>query len=299
MTQQTNDLPASPTTPRVPKPSRSRWLRLPRSGERTAGIAILLICALAFIIIPMVYPVSATELGVPALPPSLDHPLGTDELGRDIFARIFLAGRLDLAMTVVGVLLAMLLGVTIGLVTAWLPKIPREIILRLIEAAISIPYIVLVLGISALFRSQELIPGVPVGSAGIVLALVLAGWATFANLTINQALALREREFITASHVLGYSTSRILARHVAPSVMSVNISFAATQAVSNIGTLAGLALLGVSVQDPTPELGLMMQRGIALLPTAPWISLLPGLLILILGVGFGLIADSLNEGKRK
>jgi peptide/nickel transport system permease protein len=271
-------------------------LRLPRVTERGVGLAIIVIMAASSVLVPLVDSVSPDAIGSPMLPPSAAHLFGTDSLGRDIFVRVFVAIRLDLAVTLISIALAMALGIAIGLVVGTLPKPLRELAQRMIEAAIAIPYLVLAIGIWTAFGSRQVISGAPPGAAGVVIALVIVGWMPFANFTIAQVLSLRGRESIVATRVLGYSYPRILLRHIAPFVLSANISYAATLAVLNITALAGLAILGVGIQQPTPELGLMVQEGIGLLSTAPWISLLPGAAILLLGIGFGLIADSYNHG---
>jgi peptide/nickel transport system permease protein len=274
-------------------------LRMPRVTERNAGLAILVASAVAFLIVPVIDPVDPNAVGIPALAPSGAHLFGTDTLGRDIFARAFVAGRLDLAITLISVAVSMAAGVAAGLVVATLPRPLRELASRLIEAFIAVPYLVLAIGIAALFGTRQVIAGAPPGAAGVVIALVIVCWVPFANLTLSQTLSLRSRESIVAARVLGYSQPRILLRHIAPFVLSANVSYAAALAVQNIAALAGLALLGVGIQQPTPELGLMVQQGIALLPTAPWIALIPGAFILLLGIGFGLIADSYNQGANR
>jgi peptide/nickel transport system permease protein len=270
-----------------------RW-RMPRITERNAGLAILVLAAAAALIVPVVDTVSPNAIGIPNLPPSAAHLFGTDTLGRDTFVRVFVAARLDLAVTVISVAASMAAGIAIGIVVGTVPKPLREVAQRFIEAAIAIPYLVLALGIAALFGSRQVIPGAPPGAAGVVIALVLVGWMPFANLTVAQTLALRNRESIVAARVLGYSYPRILLRHIMPFVLSANVSYAATLAVLNISALAGLAILGVGIQQPTPELGLMVQQGIGLLPTDPSISLIPAAFMLLLGIGFGLVADSYN-----
>jgi peptide/nickel transport system permease protein len=267
--------------------------------ERRVGIALLAACAVAFVVIPVISPASSTAIGVAMSPPTASHPFGTDELGRDVFARVFEAGRLDLAITVISVGFSLALGMLAGLVVSTVPRLARELALRVIEAMIAIPYLVLAVGVCALLSRNQIVPGLPAGSVGVVIALVLAGWAPFAMLTISQVLAMRERESVVAARVLGYSYPRILLRHIAPAALRASVSFSATQAVWNIAILAGLALLGVGIQEPTPELGLMMQNGISLLPSAPWISLIPGAVILVLGIGFGLIADSFDGRENK
>ena len=270
-------------------------LRMPRISERNAGLAILVISAAASVVVPIADRVDPNAVGIPALAPSGAHLFGTDTLGRDIFVRVFMAIRLDLAITLITVALSFAAGVAIGLGVATFPKPLREVASRVIEAVIAVPYLVLALAVAALFGTRQVIPGAPPGAAGVVIALLIVGWVPFANLTVSQTLSLRSRESIVAARVLGYGYPRILLRHIAPFVMSANVSYAAALAVQNISVLAGLALLGVGIQQPTPELGLMIQQGIALLPTAPWIALIPGAAILLLGIGFGLIADSYNQ----
>lgn len=282
-----------------PAAKQPRGRRLPRVTERNVGLAILLVLAAASVIVPIVDHVDPSSVGPPALPPSAAHLFGTDALGRDIFTRVFMALRLDLAVTLISVACSMAAGIALGLVVGTFPAPLRKLASRFMEAVIAIPYLVLSLGVCATFGSRQVIPGAPAGSAGVVIALLLIGWVPFATLTIAQALSLRTRESIVAARVLGYGQARILLRHIAPFVISANISYAATLAVQIISILAGLALLGVGIQPPTPELGLMMQEGIALLPTAPWISLIPGAFILLLGIGFGLVADSYGAGARK
>lgn len=296
MSSASGNSPMSAVTLPTPIAKPLALWRRPRVTERGAGLAILLIGAVASLIVPILDNVDPNAVGVPAVAPSSAHLFGSDMLGRDIFVRTFMAIRVDLAITLISVALSMLAGITIGLIVATLPKLLRELASRVIEAAIAIPYLVLALALAALFGARKLIPGAPPGAEGVVIALLLVGWMPFANLTVSHTLALRSRESIVAARVLGYSHLRILLRHIAPFVMSANVSYAATLAVTNISTLAGLALLGVGIQQPTSELGLMIQQGIALLPTAPWIALIPGAFLLLLGIGFGLIADSYKDG---
>jgi peptide/nickel transport system permease protein len=268
-------------------------------SERNAGLAILALLVAAALLVPVVDHVDPNAVGVPALPPSGAHLFGTDGLGRDIFARVFMALRLDLAVTLVTAACSMAIGIALGLAVGTFPAPLRKLSSRFMEAVVAIPYLVLALGVCAMFDSRQVLPGAPSGAAGVVIALLLVGWVPFATLTVAQTLMLRRRESVVAARVLGYGGPRILLRHIAPFVVSANVSYAATWAVQIISILAGVALLGVGVQQPTPELGLMMQEGIALLPTAPWISLIPGAFILVIGVGFGLIADSYGAGRRR
>lgn len=272
-----------------------RPLRLPRLTERGAGLGILITAAAAFLLVPLVDPTAPSALvAAPSQAPSRQHVFGTDQLGRDIFVRVFAAGRVDLGVTICSVLISLCGGMLIGLVISTLPRAPRTLALRLVDAMLAIPYLVLVLALAAALGNRQVLPGLPRGVGGIVIAVIIAGWAPYARFTVARALALRQRESVIAARLLGYSYLRILFRHIAPATLSTNLSYAAIQAVSTTGLVASLAFLGVGVPEPTPELGQMMQEGIALLPVAWWISIVPGIVIVILGIGFGLIADSLS-----
>lgn len=282
------------------RPAATAWLLSPRRfllSEREIGLGILLAAAAAFLVVPLIDPTSPSALiAAPSQPPSWQHLFGTDQLGRDVFVRVWAAGRVDLGVTAGSVFVSLCAGTLAGLVISTLPAALRTLALRLVDAILAIPYLVLVLALAAALGNRQVLPGLPRGVGAIVIAVIIAGWAPYTRFTVASALALRERESVVAARLLGYGYLRILLRHIAPATLSTNLSYAAIQAVSTTGLVASLAFLGVGVPEPTPELGQMMQEGIALLPVAWWISIVPGIVIAVLGIGFGLIADSLGHG---
>lgn len=269
-----------------------RLLRARRVTERVVGIGILGISLIAFTLVPYFAQDSNELSGLPQQPPSGQHWFGTDSLGRDIFARVFDAGRLDLLLTVVAVTLCIVGGVLIGLLAATAHRYVRAIVVWLIDAFLAIPLVIIVVALVNVIGQTNVLPFLAPSVAALLLSIVLVGWAPYARLALAQALAMREREHVVAARLLGYGRMRILLRHIAPDVMGTNMSYGASQAVSTIGLIASLAFLGAGVQEPTPDLGAMMQGGVALLPVAWWITIIPGLFVLLIGVGFALVADS-------
>jgi len=291
---------ATPTAPRtevvttVSKTSRRFGRKIFASApiERTCGIVLLALLTASFVIVPFFSQDPDALAGMPMQPPSGAHWFGTDWLGRDLFSRVFYAGRVDLLIVVTGVGVCVVLGTLIGMLVASAGKAVRAVMMRVIDAFIAVPFIVIVVVLVNVMGHQQWIPFVPPSVGALILSIAIVGWAGYARLTIGQALALREREHVVAARLLGYSRGRVLVRHVAPSVMGVNLSFAASAAVGTVGLVASLAFLGAGVQEPTPDLGAMMAGGLQLLPVAPWITIIPGMVVLLLGMSFALIADA-------
>lgn len=295
------------SVPVRPRTQTLRQIEFPQSGaktgsfglfvkslgvERAWGFAILIALTLSFIIVPFFAQDPNVFGGLPRQAPSSEHWFGTDWLGRDMFSRIFHAGRIDLTIVLTGVGVCLALGTFLGLVIANSPRAVRAIMMRVIDAFLALPFIIIVVVLVNVIGHQQVVPFVAPSVGAMILAIAAVGWAPYARLTVGQALILREREHVVAAKLLGYGRLRILVRHVAPSVMGVNASYAASQAVGTVGLVASLAFLGAGIQEPTPDLGAMMSGGLQLLPIAPWITLIPGMLVLLLGIGFALVADS-------
>jgi peptide/nickel transport system permease protein len=226
-------------------------------------------------------------------PPSLDHPFGTDDLGRDIFTRVLYAGQIDLIFGIVTTYVSLVIGLIIGAFSGYVGGIIDTLIMRLVDLVISFPFIVLILAITAITGP---------GLTGAYIGVLAVSWALYARLTRGEMLALRERTYILNAKTLGYSTWRIIFVHSIPNLLRPNLVFSMSDIVLNILTLAALSYLGLGVSPPTAEWGEMVAQGQKNLRTAWWLSTLPGLVIVLAGVGFSLIgdglADLLGEGHR-
>ncbi|HEX4837284.1 MAG TPA: ABC transporter permease [Solirubrobacteraceae bacterium] len=218
--------------------------------------------------------------------PSVHHPFGTDDLGRDVLSRTLAATWLDLgvafATTYVGVLVGVLLGAVAGYLGGWLERV----IMRLTDVVIAFPFIVLVIAIVAIVG-----PGIE----GVAIGLVAAGWAFYARFTRAEMLSLREREYIQAARTLGFSRRRIVLRHALPNIIRPSLTYSVSDMVLNILYIASLSYLGLGIQPPTAEWGAIISDGQQYLLTAWWISTLPGVVVVIVGVGLVLVGDGLAD----
>jgi len=272
--------------------SRSLTLRLSRSasaGERSiaVGLALLALVLLASAVGHFALPSpTALDLTSTLAAPSAHHLFGTDDLGRDVLSRTLAATWLDLGVafgaTYAGVLIGVLLGATAGYAGGW----PERLIMRLTDLVIAFPFIVLVIAIIAVIG-----PGVE----GVAIGLVAAGWAFYARFARAEMLSLREREFMQAARTLGLSHRRVILRHALPNIIRPSLTYSVSDMVLNILYIASLSYLGLGVQPPTPEWGAIISGGQQYLLSAWWISTLPGVVVVVVGVGLVLIGDGLAD----
>jgi peptide/nickel transport system permease protein len=229
---------------------------------------------------------TALDLGATLAPPSAHHLFGTDDLGRDVLSRTLAATWLDLgvafATTYAGVFIGVLLGAVAGYLGGW----PERVIMRLTDVVIAFPFIVLVIAIIAIIG-----PGVE----GVAIGLVAAGWSFYARFTRAEMLSLREREYIQAARTLGFSRRRIVLRHALPNIIRPSLTYSVSDMVLNILYIASLSYLGLGIQPPTAEWGSIISDGQQYLLTAWWISTLPGVVVVVVGVGLVHVGDGLAD----
>jgi peptide/nickel transport system permease protein len=280
-----------------PGMAESAWLRLNKRAvldrrwatvSLFAGLAIIaVITGLSFAapLLGLEDP-NATDLMNALKPPSAEFLFGTDDLGRDIFSRVVHAGRVDLVFGIVTTYVSLVIGLLIGALSGYFGGVIDTIIMRIVDLVISFPFIILILTIAAIIGP---------GLTGAYIGVIAVSWALYARLTRGEMLAIRRREFILNAETLGYGTSRIIFVHAVPNVLRANLVFSMSDIVLNILTLAALSYLGLGAAPPTAEWGEMIAQGQKNLLNAWWISTLPGLVIVLAGVGFSLIGDGLAD----
>jgi peptide/nickel transport system permease protein len=229
---------------------------------------------------------TATDLMNTLKPPSAEHPFGTDDLGRDIFTRVVYAGQIDLVFGVVTTYVSLAIGLVLGALAGYFGGLLDLIVMRIVDLVISFPFIVLILAITAITGP---------GLQGAYIGVLVVSWALYARLTRGEMLALREQQYILSAQTLGFSTGRIIFVHAIPNLLRSNLVFSMSDIVLNILTLASLSYLGLGVAPPTPEWGEMIAQGQRNLLTAWWIATLPGVVIVLVGVGFSLVGDGLAD----
>lgn len=265
---------------------RSSWS--PSMVGGLIGLAVVgsvLFVSVAAPFLPFADPLSIDYRAL-LLPPSLEHPFGTDNLGRDVFSRTIYGARIDLQLGALTVLASMMVGICLGIAAGFYRGIVEVVIMRTVDALLGFPFLVLVLAIVAI---------VGPGLSGVYIGIIAVGWTVYARITFSEMLVLRERQFILAARTLGYSDARIIFRHALPNLVRANIAFMMSDVVLNILGLASLSYLGVGVAPPSPEWGALIASGQELLFTAWWVSIMPGVLIVVVGIGFSLLGEGLAE----
>lgn len=252
------------------------------------GVGILAVVALAAILAPLIAPAAPNQqnLADAFQPPSWSHLMGTDNLGRDLFSRVVYAARVDLQIGVIMTYVPLLTGVALGAIAGYFGGWVDTAIMRLVDVVIAFPFLVLVIAILAV---------VGPGLKGMYIAVLAVGWSLYARLTRAEMLVLREQQFVLAAESLAFSRWRIIFRHAVPNLLRPNIVFSMADFVLNILLAASLSFLGLGVRPPTAEWGALVAEGQNFLLNAWWITTLPGLVIVVVGIGLSLIGDGLAE----
>jgi peptide/nickel transport system permease protein len=212
--------------------------------------------------------------------------MGTDNLGRDIFSRVVYAARVDLQIGFITTYVPLVYGVILGAIAGYFGGWVDSVIMRFVDVVIAFPFLVLVIAILAVVG-----PGVK----GIYIAVLAVAWAMYARLTRAEMLVLREQHFMLAGEALGFSRRRIIFRHAIPNLLRPNLVFSMADFVLNILLVASLSFLGLGVRPPTPEWGAMVADGQNFLLNAWWITTLPGIVIVVVGIALSLIGDGLAD----
>lgn len=283
----------------------ARWqqwrLGASEAPEFTLGAGLLLVVVLGSVVVPLVSPHGVAEfVGDPLMEPSWTHPFGTDVYGRDVFVRAFDAARVDLLIASVGAVVPFLIGTTIGVLAGssrrgWVDTL----VMRIVDSILAFPFVVLVLALVVVFGPTSTIGPLPAGLPALFAAFFLTSWSVYARLARGQTLSLRQREFVVAAGLLGYSRGRIIRRHLVPSVLPTTATYAISDAMLVVIAAASLPFLGAGVQAPTPEWGAMMFEGRSHLSTAPWITLGPGALLGLTGMGLSLLARAVERRRTR
>jgi len=267
-------------------PSRWRGIALPWTVP--TGAAIVLFWIAVAVLAPLIAPSDpiAQDLSQTLIPPGWAHWLGTDNFGRDVLARLIWGTRIDLMMGFFGVLFPFIIGVTIGAVAGYSGGIIDAVLMRLLDVTISFPFFVLIIAIVA-----TLGPGL----SSFYIALALVGWVSYARLVRAQFLVLKQADFVLAARCLGFSRARIVFKHILPNAIMPAVVFSLSDAVLDILLGSSLSFLGLGIQPPTAEWGLMIANGKSFMAQAWWISLFPGIAIVFLAIGFSFLADGFAE----
>jgi peptide/nickel transport system permease protein len=238
------------------------------------------------IISTLYYDPQALDASAKLSGPSVAHPLGTDNLGRDVLARVLYGARVSIQVGLVAVGISVVVGTTFGVVAGYFGGIVDDVIMRFVDVLLAFPGIILAIAVAG-----ALGPSI----TNVIIALAIQGWVTYARLIRGEVLSVREREYVKAAESIGASDTQIILGDIVPNTIYPVI----VQATLSLGGIiiaeAGLSFLGLGPQPPTASWGMMLSSGRSYIQTAWWLSLFPGIAIFITVMGFNLFGDVLRD----
>ncbi|MDB4899241.1 MAG: ABC-type transporter, integral rane subunit [Gemmatimonadetes bacterium] len=279
------------STSRTSRTSRTSLQRLLRDGRARVAIGVLLAVLLLALFAPLLAPYDpAAQLDIVRLqgrPPSLAHPFGTDEFSRDVLSRMLYGARVSVGVAAVAVSLSMTFGILIGAVAGLMGGAIDAILMRLVDAVLSIPRLLLLLVVAALWGT--------LGVGALTLLLAGTGWFVVSRFVRAETLLVRERDFVLAARALGARRSRLLVQHILPNVIGPAL-VTATLAIGDVILLeAGLSYLGIGIRPPAASWGSIIQDGADRVSDLWWLTLFPGLAILTMVFACNALADALRD----
>lgn len=252
------------------------------------GAALIVSVTLVGVFGPLIARGDPTAIHIEAalLPPSLEHPFGTDNFGRDVLLRVVHAAPLDLQMGLFLMLPSFIIGTTLGSVAGYYGGLVDSLFMRLVDLLVAFPSFILMLALIAFLGP---------GMTNLYLAGAVIGWMGYARLVRAQMLVESQLDYVHAARVLGFSSLRIQFRHLLPNVIVQSLVYATSGFVHCILLGSALGFLGFGAQPPTPEWGVMIADGRLFLAQAPWISAFPGLALVVVGGAFTIFGDGFAD----
>lgn len=273
-----------------------------RLGKRGAfALGVLGALALGALVAPGIavltgFDPQGTDLLKRYLPPSWDHPLGTDELGRDVAMRLLYGARVSLAVGLAAALAASTIGTAIGLAAGYLGGRVDRILMRMTDGVLSLPVLPVLIVLAAVDPAKLGLPQGQTADLGRIVIIVAAfGWPKVARLVRGSALALRERDFVRAARALGATRLRIMLTHVLPNCATPILVATALAVGGTILYESVLSFLGLGIQPPTPSWGNMLTGAQETIWQAPWLAIWPGVAILLAVAAINLLADAIQD----
>lgn len=274
----------------MPRAERARkgWRRLVRRPPALAGTLVVLAFVALAIGAPWLAPADPTQTQWSQIrkAPSLAHPFGTDELGRDTLSRVIWGSRISMRAGVLSILFAMSLGVPAGLISGYYRGAVDQLIMRVTDAWLSFPFLILAIGLVTILGPSL---------TNVTLAIGLGATPTFIRLTRGLVLSSREEDYVQSARAVGAGDARVMARYILPNIASSILVQATVSIPAAIIAEAILSFLGLGVQPPEPSWGTMLNTAQAFLETAPWMAWWPGLAIFLLTLSFNLAGDGLRD----
>jgi peptide/nickel transport system permease protein len=251
------------------------------------GAGLIMVLVLAAIFAPLLTPFDYAAIAPTQAyaPPSREHLMGTDKFGRDVFTRVLYGGRISLTVGLIAIAIGASIGVTVGLVAGYFGGFVDEASMRVLDILLAFPGILLAMGVVAMLGPDL---------RNLMIAVGIGYIAGFARLMRGNVLAARKFDYVLAAEAIGGGAGTIMGRHILPNIAAPLIVYATLSVASAILTAAGLSFLGLGAKPPSPEWGIMLSDGRETLNRAWWVSLFPGLAILVTTLSINFVGDGLR-----
>lgn len=269
------------------RPGLIRW----RERNLVIGAALIAVLVAIAVFAPAIAPYGPldTDYGARLVPPNGAHPFGTDNLGRDTFSRVVHGARIDLQVGFFSVLLPFVIGLVLGCLAGYYGGRIDSVLMRVSDVIQAFPFLILIIAIVAVLGT---------GLPSVYTAVALVGWVSYARLIRGEILVAKNQEYVEAARALGAGDARVVGRHLLPNVITSALVFATTDVVLYIVLVTSLSYLGLAARPPSPEWGAMITEGRTFMATAWWISLFPGLAVVVTGFAFSIFGDGLADALR-
>ena len=264
------------------------WRYFKRNKLAVAGISVVFMVFIVAIVSPLIAPYDPAEIRVDAkfVPPCREHLMGTDNLGRDCMSRMLYGARISLSVGFVAVGISVFVGIIVGSVAGYYGKTVDMLLMRFVDVMICFPTFFLILTVVALISPSII---------AVMVVIGLTGWMRIARLVRAEFLSLKEREFVIAARALGLNDRRIIFRHILPNALAPVIVSATLGVAGAILLEAGLSFLGFGVQPPSPSWGNILTEGRTYIFDAWWLTVFPGIAILMTVLAFNLVGEGLRD----
>jgi len=268
-----------------PRRGKGRWIR---NRNLMLGLVIIGMLVLIALTAPLltIYEPQAQNYDATLQPPSAEHPFGTDNFGRDILTRVIYGTQIDLRVGVIAVIAPFVIGIALGSAAGFFGGWLDTLVMRLVDIIQAFPFIVIIVAIVAVLGP---------GLQNMYVAVALTAWIVYARLIRSEILVVKHKEYIQAARALGLSDLRLVVRHILPNVLTSALVYAMADIALYIGLAASLSFLGLGAKPPEPEWGAMITEARAYITTAWWMSVFPGLAMVLTGTGLSLIGDGLAD----
>jgi peptide/nickel transport system permease protein len=281
--------PAGPATAII-------WRRFRNHRAALIGSTVLLLMILAILLAPLSpYDPQASDMSAQLQPPSRNHPMGTDPLGRDVLTRVLYGGRISLSVGLMVMVITLVIGVPVGALAGYFGGWLDDLLMRITDAALSLPAMLILILLGAMLREIDL----PLFRSNnvLVIALVIGclSWMTVARLVRASYLTIREMDFITAARCIGAPNLRIIARYILPNAIGPIIVEATLEVGYAIMEESGLSFLGFGIQPPTPSWGNLLSDAQEHLVRHPWLAIFPGLMIFLSIIAVNYVGDGMRD----